>query len=1073
MSTIQTRESEFTGGVVERLISLRFRWLTVKLLTIMVAVLALLGCLWLVVAAMDYAFELSQSVRQNLLLIGSLIGLAGSAILIGSVARTGKLRDLIRLLETRFPDFGQRLRTVLDIHEGRFDAPTPMQRVLGNQTLARWETNATNKMIAYQKLWQWVVFATMVMGLLFVSLATRNQWNLAVRRSLGADIPYTVFTVEPGSIEVLEGTDVELGLKLEGRLGRKVSGKWRKVGVESAADLKNNWVESVLEPIDKADDKNTAKYALALGKLRESVEYQFETSIGVSELFRIKVRPLVQVTEVKTTVVPPAYTKAATRVFSENEVTVLSGSEVTVRWFVSQPLSKLEIKIEERNSARKIVEADPTEDPRIWELVLPSQQTLNWQTDGLGIDGTPLELAKGRLRVRDDAAPHIRWKRGDESIEVHTLAEVPLHIAVSDDFAVASAQIILQFADGDERILAELRPDQVADTSRVDLESILPLETLGLTQRDYLGFYAVAQDNCEPNPRSAATDVRFIDIRPLRQKYKEEDMMPGEPGGGTFASLGELMKRQRLLINQTRRLIKLPAALLEDQIKNIDRMVLAQSELAGNTAFLADFLVSRGNDDVESLRQSEASMLQAADSLAAGTFDTALLQEQDALRLLVETRNELEQILSKNPMMAKQIRAAMASLKMKLRRTRPPTALDIAVQLEQLANDQERIVKQVVAQDKQDEDAAEKTIEQQSELVAIVNELSNEIAKQTWPSKLIPERMDELVKSIAEAERLLKQQNKADYQPKAESVSDGARELAAHIRASNPEEPLETLSALAAMAHQAAKMESELASGMNGKGERGRMSRRIEARAETMEEVLANLKAPGSNKETSEAAEQLESWLKQAEFSKTLADSKEAATKEKANSQAQEPTDVRKEGSGKGSEQDQKDAKNRSAEYAAAAEFMNDLYRQLASPRLEQLRKLEAKARQLQEATKEPTEKSGAATATDSTSLTESEAKAEMRELEQLLQRAGLEELVEVMRTPESGNSGNVNYRGLGQIPYGLRGAVQALRLEIQAIIMEQISADRNIPVPQNYVEAVDRYFESISSPLEESEGSR
>ncbi len=1105
MSTIQARESEFTRCVVERLTRLRFRWLTVNLLTAMMAVLTCLGCLWLAMAAMDYTFELTHGVRQNVALIVALIGIAGSAVLMGLVVRSGNVKDLIRRLEVRFPDFGQRLRTVFDIHEGRFDAPAPMQRVLGNQTLARWETSAPNQMIAYQRLWQLGVVATALVAFLCASLAMDNQWSLALRRSMGLDIPYTVFSVEPGSIEVLEGTEVSLGLKLEGRLGRKVTGRWRKVDEDPTAVSKESWIENGLEPVEKAVSHNVADYVLALGKLRESVEYQFETSIGVSETYRIKVRPLVQVTEVKTTVVPPAYTKATTRVFKENEVTALSGSEVTIQWLVSQPLTKLAIKIEERDLATRIVEALPTEDPSVWQLILPSERTLKWQTDGVGYDGTPLEVAKGRLRIREDAAPHITWKKGNESIEVHTLAEVPLHIAVSDDFAVASAQIIIQFADGGEQVLAELDPEQVSDMSRIDLESILQLEKIGLTQRDYLGFYAVAKDNCEPSPRSAATDVRFIDIRPLRQKFREEDAMPGEPNGKAFESLVDLMKSQRLLINQTRRLIQLPAEALADQIKNIDRMVQTQSELARNTAFLADFLVARGNDDVESLRQAEAAMLQAADSLAAGIFDTALLQELDALRWLVETRNELEKILIKNPKMAKSINAAMASLKMKLRRTRPPTALEIAAQLEQIANEQEKLTNKVVRQDKSDEDAVEKNVEQQSELVTNLNDIATQVAKQTWPSKVIPERMNQLVKTIANAERHLKQQSIADYEPDAEGVSDEARELAAHIRASNPDEPLETLASLAAMAQQASKMESELAlamqnsmspssissestsssassgsgasgastePGTNGQGTRMRMSKRIAARAETIEDVIANLKAPGSNKEASEAAAQLESWLEQAEFRKTLADSKEAAAKGESNSGAPEP----KEGGTRNhSEKEQEGVKNRSAEYMVAAEFMNDLYRQLASPRLEQLRKLEAKARELQAASEESTEKSGGKSDTDteSSSLTESEIKAGTKELEQLLERAGLEEISEVLRKQGSGESGSITYRGFGNIPIGLRGTVRALRFEIQAIIMEQISVDRNMPVPQNYVEAVDRYFESISSPIEEGESLR
>ncbi len=146
-----------------------------------------------------------------------------------------------------------------------------------------------------------------------------------------------------------------------------------------------------------------------------------------------------------------------------------------------------------------------------------------------------------------------------------------------------------------------------------------------------------------------------------------------------------------------------------------------------------------------------------------------------------------------------------------MRRTRPPTALDIAVQLEQVANAQEKIAKQVSSQLCKDEDVLEKLLEHQSELVQTVSDVSTQVAKQQWPSKLIPDRMDELVKSIAAADRMLRDQSETEFKPQANTVSDEARELAAHIRGLNPEEPLESLSALAAMAQQAAKMEVELA----------------------------------------------------------------------------------------------------------------------------------------------------------------------------------------------------------------------------------------------------------------------
>lgn len=260
---------------------------------------------------------------------------------------------------------------------------------------------------------------------------------------------------------------------------------------------------------------------------------------------------------------------------------------------------------------------------------------------------------------------------------------------------------------------------------------------------------------------------------------------------------------------------------------------------------------------------------------------------------------------------------------------------------------------------------------------------------------------------------------------------------------------------------------------MGSNGDRGRLTNRIAAKAETIEDVLASLRAAG-NKEASEAAEQLESWLEHAEFPRTLAESKEAPLRHGAEEETDAAANIngkRKEASNDQSDRSHEDATARSVEYAAAAEFMSDLYRQLASPRLEKLRKLEAKAREIQEALAESKGETGASTAeTESNALIRSEAKVEVRELQEQLQSAGLGELVELLEKAKSSGNGIANYRGHGPLPAALLGVVRALRLEIQAIIMEQISADRNIPVPQNYVEAVDRYFESISSPIEESE---
>ncbi len=188
------------------------------------------------------------------------------------------------------------------------------------------------------------------------------------------------------------------------------------------------------------------------------------------------------------------------------------------------------------------------------------------------------------------------------------------------------------------------------------------------------------------------SDVRYIDIRPLRQFYSEIEIEPTEGGAGVLVQLGEIIRRQRFLINRTRRLLSRSSVELAKQFGTIDRMVEDQSELAGLTRFLAEFFVSRGSDDVEALNQAEAAMLQAADSLAAGSFDLALVQEEDALRALAAARRSLEILLIKNPIPRQSLCRLCDQLRQKLRREKPKPQQPIADTLKRIATQQMQLV---------------------------------------------------------------------------------------------------------------------------------------------------------------------------------------------------------------------------------------------------------------------------------------------------------------------------------------------------------------------------------------------
>ncbi|TWU11053.1 DUF4175 family protein [Allorhodopirellula heiligendammensis] len=706
MSTSPVSIPPVSWEVAERFHSLRRRYFAVD--TAIATVLAgiMIGCLWLLLAAGDYVWEWSQRVRM--------IGLAGGGLvifawwirrLIAGFIGTRE-RPFANRLEHVFGDFGQRIRTVLDTVEGRVQGPQAMLAALGHQTLGRWETLTPTTLIPSRAL---VIGGC---GLLFVSMAAvctffaSNQWRTALLRSLGMNLPYTTMTVSPEDTRVLEGSDVSVSLELQGRLDRDVVLRYRDVPVvdapvaaetDSQSESESAWVETELSPTESRPEL----FQLNLGKTNRAIEYQFLTSIGDTRVYRIDVQPLIEAQHIEVTVQPPAYTQLEQRKFGTADVAVLQSSDVQVVIETNHPLGRAQLEIGPKASRLQSVSIAAGDDPTLWTFSLPSDDSLVWRFSGDGRDETPMKPVTGRVRVRQDAAPRIAWRDPYDEIRVQPLAELPMRAQIADDYGVTSAGIVFQIGDNDEYVLTDWDVStqdsrEAALTTRLRLEEILPLESFALSERDYISYYAFAVDNRDPHPQRAESDIRYIDIRPLRQFFGEIELEPGTGGGRILVQLDELIRRQRFLINRTRRMGGRSSIDLASQLGTLDRMVSSQSELAGLTRFLTEFLVSRGNDDVEALNQAESAMLQAADSLAAASFDLALAQEEDALRSLAEARRTLEIFFIKNPTAAQQRAMQQFSRQMqqKLRRERSATEQELADELEQIAAAQSQLGQQ-------------------------------------------------------------------------------------------------------------------------------------------------------------------------------------------------------------------------------------------------------------------------------------------------------------------------------------------------------------------------------------------
>ncbi|HWL75155.1 MAG TPA: hypothetical protein VNQ74_14895, partial [Burkholderiaceae bacterium] len=280
-------------------------------------------------------------------------------------------------------------------------------------------------------------------------------------------------------------------------------------------------------------------------------------------------------------------------------------------------------------------------------------------------DGMELPENRRNIRARQDEPPQVWFDSPAEALEVHTLAEVAMRIRASDDFGLSRAGIVFEVNNEEEipllteefqAAVAELETaeskDKLSPSTRSTLEKILPLEHFELTQQDSVMYYAFAEDILPDRPQRTETDLRFVDIRPFLRQYRvlpDADGMNMMNRGPALKSLEELIARQRYALNRTIQLARKFERTGQADLSAFDALLKFEGELAQSTRELAEGLEARGIDETELLYQAESSMLAAADSLSAGSYDTANLQMRDALKYLIEGRNRLQLIFSKNP----------------------------------------------------------------------------------------------------------------------------------------------------------------------------------------------------------------------------------------------------------------------------------------------------------------------------------------------------------------------------------------------------------------------------------------
>jgi transposase len=665
--------------------------------------------------ALDYWLEWSRGARAASLALAA----AGVAAWLGTGVRRhafGLTRPRTAAdIERAFPELGQSVRTTVQYSTVR---PEEMETTgvrgalvgaLRDETHARSRSLNFDEIVPVATVWRLVaVFGAAVLGMLAVG-ARDPEWRVAAGRALLAETPYTELEVAPGDVKIDQGASVDVVVRVIGRPRETVTLWTRDTAKEGSEWTERDLVPDAAKAGDAGGTANS--YAAKIEGIKHPVDYRVTAGPAESPVHRVGVRYPLAIKAVSVELTPPAYTLQAAKSVADPNLSVLEGTQAKFSVTFDQPPRTASLLVAgfARGPDRQVPE------PRAVPLQLAGvtgTATLDLTEDfkysilAETEDGLRLPENSYRVRVRPDQPPEVYFEEPRDGLDVHTLAEILMRARVRDDYGLARAGIVFEVNNEEEYplvalefpITAEAIKEQgrTAPELQAALEKVLPLEFFQLQQTDSVAYYAWVEDNRPDKPQRTVTDLRFVDIRPFRIRYSVRDADPIVNGasGPRIATLEEIIKRQRANLNRSMNFQRQDERGSGVDPSALEMLVANETEIAQATRQLADFLGNFMNDDlndeIQLLLQAESHMLAAADSLAAGKYETAVLQQRDALKELIEGRNRLRVAIMKNPAKFRAFATQDRMLAQKLRRPKSDAeeAAEVARRLEQLANSQ-------------------------------------------------------------------------------------------------------------------------------------------------------------------------------------------------------------------------------------------------------------------------------------------------------------------------------------------------------------------------------------------------
>lgn len=792
-------------------------------------------------------------------------------------------------VERRYPTLGERLLTTIELaHAGagagvsgamiaqlareteRLAAPLDFVRAVPTAPLRRRVPYAS-------------VAAVLLLGHLALAPDAMRAWFHRIL-SPTADIPIyarTLVWVTPDDTVVPRGEDVEIGVKVGGRLTEQATLHYRFEG--------GPWTKAELEPVPTPNTPiprsgktahpnvhdasaarnpspgNEVRFAFKLPEIQQSVTFYATAGDGRANPRTIRVEDRPTILNVRLRLDYPAYTGRRPEAVEATAGNIVApvGTRVEVTATANKPLQ--EATLVEDGKAR----GPWTVDGETVRGGLTVTRDLNYGLrlrDRNGFDAlTPPQYT---IRAQPDRAPVVQVVKPGADVERTPDGALNLRITASDDYGVREMRLVYRLG----KRSASLPLPNAERSSPNTAQSAVRwnLAPLRLRPGDTLVYEAQARDGdtvSGPHTgRSASYRVHILSAREMAERMEAQAAQEEE-------ALRQLIQRQKeaqSLLEKARR--------TPNRVEALNQAQAAQRNVAQEAADLARRIqqtteqMRDNNLGTPSAMQRREAAQQSLQQLAQKSMPAAA----DTIQRAMETRPAAP-LLADAARQEQAIREALERLAQQMSRT--PTASELAQEAERLAHAQQRLAEQA------DLAAAQMNYRSPQQMTAQERARLNALARQQADLRAQTQALQQQLQQSAREAQERGQEGASDLQKAAQQMRQAGvpqKQSSAqrHLQSGQPSEA-------SPQQNQAARDLQNLANRLDQIGQK-QNAESLENRAERLEQAAQRLEQMA--REQAQIARQTQ-WNPDDEMTRRLAE-RERNLRERAQQVAPELRDA-------------------------------------------------------------------------------------------------------------------------------------------------------------------------------------